>query len=162
LAATLPRHDWDICYLGFTDPKTPFKKLENLDSEHDLWRVSGCNTAHAYLARSTVYDWLLDRLPTEDDIWSWLGQHRAVDRWYYRNLSRRFNVLAISPSVVNQRPGVSDITQRRNNGDHVTAIDGSRASSSGFALRNTLRHVSWLLAEPRDWLRGQIKRQRGF
>jgi GR25 family glycosyltransferase involved in LPS biosynthesis len=162
LAETLSATTWDICYLGFTDPKTPFSHVADLGHGHGLWSVSGCNTAHAYLVRASAYDWILARLPNEIDVWQWLSRHRAIDRWYYRNLSRRWRVLAVSPSVVNQRPGISDITQRVNDGRHVTTVDPARAAPQGFTWRNALRHVGWRLAEPRDWLRGRIKRLRGF
>jgi GR25 family glycosyltransferase involved in LPS biosynthesis len=162
LAETLRSTPWDVCYLGFTDPKTPFSRVAALDDDHALWSVSGCNTAHAYLVRASAYDWILARLPDEHAVWHWLSRHRAIDRWYYRNLSRHCRVLAVSPSVVNQRPGVSDITQRENDGRHVTAVDPARAVSGGFAWRNVVRHLGWRLAEPRDWLRGRIKRLRGF
>jgi hypothetical protein len=162
LAETLKSTSWDACYLGFTDPKTPYCRVADLGHAHGLWSVSGCNTAHAYLVAATTYDWILARLPDEREVWQWLSRHRAIDRWYYRNLSRRWRVLAVSPSVVNQRPGLSDITQRENDGRHVTAVDPERAVSNGFAWRNTVRQLGWRLAEPRDWLRGRIKRLRGF
>ncbi|MCB1774573.1 MAG: glycosyltransferase family 25 protein [Gammaproteobacteria bacterium] len=162
LAITLQSTPWDICYLGYTDPKSPFVRVADLGNDHALWSVSGCNTAHAYLVRDTAFEWILARLPNEANVWDWLSHHRAVDRWYYRNLSRRFRVLAISPSVVNQRPGISDITQRDNDGRHVTSVNAAQAITSGFGWRNTLRHAGWRLAEPRDWLRGRIKRLRGF
>lgn len=162
LATALARQPWDICYLGFTDPKAPFECVADLDAERALWAVSGCNTAHAYLLRDSTFDWLLERLPKQEAIWDWLSQHRAIDRWYYRNLSRCFNVLAVSPAIVNQRPAMSDITQRMNDGNHVTEVDTARAVKTGFAWRNSLRHLGWRMAEPRDWLRGKLKALRGF
>jgi GR25 family glycosyltransferase involved in LPS biosynthesis len=162
LLAALQAQPWDICYLGFTDPKSPFQRIADLTPDHQLWRVSGCNTAHAYLLKNTTFDWLLAQLPEAPTIWRWISQHRAIDRWYYRHLSLHFRVLAVSPSIVNQRPGLSDITQRFNDGRHMTEVLPSNGIQKGFEWRNRIRHLGWQLAAPRDWLRGQIKWFRGF
>jgi GR25 family glycosyltransferase involved in LPS biosynthesis len=162
LAKTLKETEWDVCFLGFTDPVSPFERIASLSSGHTLFRISGCSTTHAYLVRDSTYQWLLSKLPEPLHIWPWISTHRAIDRWFYRNLSRRFRVLAVSPSIVNQSPGFSDITQRPNDGAHVTSIDLSSSGRFKFEWLNTARHATWKLAEPRDWLRGQVKRIRGF
>ncbi|MCP5300217.1 MAG: glycosyl transferase [Chromatiaceae bacterium] len=163
LADALAATAWDVCYLGYTDPRTPFECLADLGDGHALYRVSGCSTTHAYLLRASTFDWLLRQLPVQADVWNWVSRHRAIDRWYYRNLSRRFRVTAVSPSIIDQRVDVSDITLRMNENTHVTRVDDGRVGGvGGFALRNLVRHLGWRLAEPRDWLRSRVKRWRGF
>jgi len=162
LPDALASSDWDICYLGYTDPVPPYRTLAKLPEGHSLCRVSGCSTTHAYLLRDTTFDWLLARLPEPDRIWSWTGMHRAIDRWYYRNLSRRFVVTAVSPAVINQQGGFSDITQRPHEKVHATQVPAHRSGPLGFAVLGALRWLGFRLAEPRDWLRGRIKRARGF
>lgn len=162
LAAALQASDWDVCYLGFTDPVPPFRTLAELPTGHSLCAVSGCSTTHAYLLRDTTYDWLLARLPEADKIWPWISRHRAIDRWYYRNLVRRFAVCAVSPSVINQQGGFSDITQRQHENIHATHVPACRHDVLGFRLLGTLRWLGFRLAVPRDWLRGMIKQLRGF
>lgn len=154
--------EWDVCYLGYTDPVSPYRTLAELPEGHTLCRVSGCSTTHAYLLRNTTFDWLLARLPQPENIWSWISVHRAIDRWYYRNLARRFRVLAVSPAIINQQGGVSDITQRLHEKVHTTRIPDRRSGPLGFAVLAALRWLGFRLAEPRDWLRGRVKRAWGF
>ena len=162
LPGALARHDWDVCYLGYTDPVSPYRTLALLPAGHTLCRVSGASTTHAYLLRDTSYDWLLARLPEPAAIWRWTSRHRAIDRWYYRNLARRFTVCAVSPAVINQQGGYSDITQREHEKLHTTRVPEPRHGALGFALLGVWRWLGFRLAEPRDWLRGRIKQWRGF
>ncbi|ODU04713.1 MAG: hypothetical protein ABS89_03515 [Thiobacillus sp. SCN 63-1177] len=162
LTDALAGRDWDVCYLGYTDPVAPYRTLEELPDGHTLCRVSGCSTTHAYLLRHTTFDWLLAHLPEPDNIWPWVSRHRAIDRWYYRNLARRYVVTAVSPAVINQQVGFSDITQRPHEKVHTTEVPSGRSGPLGFALFGALRWLGFRLAEPRDWLRGKIKQARGF
>lgn len=162
LPEALAGQNWDVCYMGYTDPVAPYRTLANLPDGHTLCRVSGCSTTHAYLLRHTTFDWLLARLPEPDEIWPWISRHRAIDRWYYRNLARRFVVMALSPAVIHQQEGFSDITQRPHERVHTTEVPPGRSGPLGFALLGTLRWLGFRLAEPRDWLRGKIKQAHGF
>jgi hypothetical protein len=162
LPEQLDRVAWDVCYLGYTDPVSPFRTVADLDASHSLVEVGGCSTTHAYLLRDSTFDWLLERLPEQDRIWPWISRHRAIDRWYYRNLASRFRVLAVSPSIVNQQGGFSDITLREHELVHATEVPTFRTGPIGFAVGRWLRRLRWALAGPRDWLRGRIKRLRGF
>jgi glycosyl transferase family 25 len=162
LPQALQRIDWDVCYLGFTDPVSPYCTLAALPAGRKLYAVAGCNTAHAYVLKETTFDWLLDRLPREDDIWPWISRHRAIDRWYYRNLARRFKVSAVSPSIINQQIGFSDITQRQTSRVHSTRVPGKHYGPLAYWWLGRLRWLGYRIAEPRDWLRGRIKQLRGF
>lgn len=162
LPAALANTDWDVCYLGYTDPVTPYRKLAELPVGHSLFRISGASTTHAYLLRDTTFDWLLERLPTPGHIWHWTSIHRAIDRWYYRNLTRRFVVIAVSPAVINQQGGYSDITQREHEKVHATRVMHAGHGAFVFRLLSLWRWACFRLAEPRDWLRGRIKRLGGF
>lgn len=157
----LKQADWDICYLGFTNPVSPFRKICAL-GKHTLHEVNGASTTHAYLLRDSTYDWLLRKLPQQATIWSWISQHRAIDRWYYRHLASHFKVYAVSPSLINQDGGFSDITQRKHEVLHTTSVPDKDSAAGLFAMLSLLRQLSWRLAGPKDWLRGQVKRQRGF
>jgi glycosyl transferase family 25 len=165
LAAGLKEHDWQVCYLGFTDPWAPSRKLAALGEPHALYQVHGCNTAHAYLVRETARDWILHQLPDEANVWTWLATHRAVDRWYQRQLGLHFPVTCVSPSVVNQVAGLSDIVAQP---AHYAADDGhvravrSAAAGAAYYLRHALRRSSIQLGLVGDILRGQAKRINGL
>ena len=154
--------DWDVCYLGYTDPVSPYRKLSGLPAGHSLFRISGASTTHAYLLRDTTWDWLLAHLPAPAQVWNWTATHRAIARWYYRNLARRFTVCAVSPAIINQQGGFSDITQREHEKAHTTRVNHPGSSRLAFALFGVWRWLGYRLAEPRDWLRGRIKRLRGY
>lgn len=166
LATTLAAKDstWDICYLGFTDPLPPFRHLGRLTPEHTLEQVFGCNTAHAYLVKAQARDWMLANLPHHENIWSWLSRNRAVDRWYLRNLGRRFGVVCVSPSAINQAPGFSDIVNRDTDylsGDsHQLAVP--EQTGGAFPLLTALRRLQLGGSDVYDGLRGLIKKKRGF
>lgn len=162
LPAALRASDWDVCYLGFTDPVPPYRTLAELPAGHSLCAVTGCSTTHAYLLKQSAYDILLEKLPTADTIWHWISRHRAIDRWYYRNLARYFNVCAVSPALINQQGGFSDITQRLHEKVHTTRVPDIRHGALAFRFLGVLRWLGYRLAEPRDWLRGRIKQARGF
>ena len=162
LPAALQASEWDVCYLGFTDPVSPYRILAALPAGHSLCVVTGCNTAHAYLLRDSTYDVLLGKLPAADTIWHWISRHRAIDRWYYRNLARYFDVLAVSPAIINQQGGFSDITQRLHEKVHTTRVPDARQGALAYRLLGIWRWLGYRLAEPRDWLRGRIKHIRGF
>lgn len=162
LPAALQASDWDVCYLGFADPVSPYRTLTDLPAGHSLCAVTGCSTTHAYLLKHSTYGVLLEKLPTAGTIWPWISRHRAIDRWYYRNLARYFNVCAVSPALINQQGGFSDITQRLHEKVHTTHIPDARQGTLGFRLFGAWRWLNYRLAEPRDWLRGCIKQLRGF
>lgn len=162
LSDALQRTDWDVCYLGHTDPQPPYRHQAALAESHALFKVAGASTTHAYLLRDSTYAMLLKRLPRTEGIWDWIATHRAIDRWYYRNLARWFRVCAVSPAIINQETGYSDITQRAHERTYATRIDHPGHGALAFAVLGAWRWLSFRLAEPRDIVRGQIKRLRGF
>lgn len=103
---------WDACYLGTSVPVGPSKIAERLSHGRHLYRIFGCSGAFAYILRDTTYDLILSQLPTERSVWSWVFKHRAIDRWYARNLSRYFRVTAIFPNLIGHYTSFSDIGQR--------------------------------------------------
>lgn len=162
LPAALQAGEWEVCYLGYTDPVSPYRTLAELPVGHSLCAVTGCSTTHAYLLRDITYDTLLKRLPEADAIWHWISRHRAIDRWYYRNLARYFSVVAVSPAIINQQAGLSDITHRQHEKVHATRVPDARQGALTFRLLGAGRWLIYRLAGLRDWLRGYLKRVRGF
>lgn len=106
---------WDVIYLGFTNAKGPFKTLKVLTGSRHITQIYGCHCTHAYIVNERARDWLLKKLPKEPSIWPWLALNRAIDRWLSVHLGIYLSVTAISPPMVNQRAGFSDIMGRFSN-----------------------------------------------
>ena len=165
LGSTLPSIYFDICFLGHTDPVPPFRHLAELDTERSLHQVFGCNTAHAYLVSSTAISRLLELLPQPNDIWKWLTCHRAVDRFYYRNLSPSMTVIALSPAFIEQEAGFSDILVRRAPAYaecHCTKVPIRHPSTTSFQAELYAQARFFHRTGQADALRGFWKRLNGF
>ncbi len=168
LAATLAGHPeaWQICYLGFTEPLAPCRVIAAVDDSHQLCEISGCTTTHAYLVQSRASGWILANLPDASSIWPWLSRHRAIDRWYQTVLARHFPVACVSPAVMNQRQGFSDIVQRQTDelgagGQPLRAPDPA-TSPFVFSCCRRMRFAVSHIGQISDVLRGFAKRLRGF
>lgn len=163
---SIPEDGWDACYLGYTDPIPPYGTPTPLNETHQLIPVFGCYTTHAYVLRSTTFDWLLEQLPDEDSIWSWVSQHRAIDRWYSRHLSEKFRVTAISPGVIGQITDFSDIGQREGDNDRASEffepIQGDFLDHDAFQSASNKQHQKNQVAGCFDKFRSLVKRTRGF
>ena len=157
---------WDICYLGYTDPWPPFRKIDNLSANHFLGQIYGCNCGHAYLLKPKVRDWILTQMPDSKMIWSWLAQYRIQDRWYRRQLGRRFRVVAVSPCIIEQGVGVSDITGNAAayymNNEFVIELPDCPKYVPFFDLRLKVTAAKSMFLDGYDWIRGRVKRIRGF
>lgn len=160
LTGALREFDWEICYLGFTEPWSPGRQLTKLDDQHALNQIHGATTTHAYLVREPARDWILARLPDESHVWPWLARHRAIDRWYQRHLGLEFRVVCVTPSLVNQNDSASDIVAAA-----TTASSAAIAPASGNAayyLGHAFRRISVRLGLAGDTLRGWTRRLSGF
>ena len=160
------RPDWTVCYLGFTQPEGPSRQLADLGDGHAVHQVYGCYTTHAYLLRDSTYAWLLEQLPDERTVWPWIARHRAVDRWYSRNLSKRFETLVVTPSLVTQQAGDSDITGRAAHDGDLTAFDAPLPhvvlTDSAYRRQARWHAVGVSLREAGNRFRALVKRLRGF
>ena len=156
---------FDVCYLGFTDPVPPFRHLVDVGSGHALHQVFGCNTAHAYLLSASAIDHILNHLPAESEIWPWLARHRAIDRFYYHNLSPKLFISAISPSLIIQRPCFSDIVGKDVAScaeKHQTIIESRHPDSQTFGALMRSQAATFKRAACLDQLRALWKKLRGF
>ncbi len=164
LATALRECDWEVCYLGCTEPWSPGRRLARLNDSFSLHQIQGATTTHAYLVREAARDWILSQLPDETRVWSWVAAHRAIDRWYQRQLGLHFPVACVSPSLVKQISGYSDVVEK--DADHsantnipaALSVNGSVAYHFGRAGR---RACTWL-GYAADILHGLIRRLTGF
>ncbi len=154
---------WDVCYLGYSKATGP-ALLKTQVGTHSIFEVSGCATTHAYLVNARARNWILKNLPTEAAIWTWIAKHRAIDRWYARHLSRNLRVIAISPALIPQSEGYSDILQQEV--DYEIEFPGKVTKISNSDLTYQYARFWWritcLVASSYDSLRYLIKRSNGF
>jgi len=157
--------DWDICYLGFTEPQGPFNTLTRLSESRQLARIYGCKCTHAYLVKAPLRDWLLEQLPDESTIWNWIAINRAIDRWYLSMLGKRFQVLAVSPSIILQKDDFSDIVCRVTHyfsESSSSSLIPVASGSSTFGLRYFLRIQMTRLGRIYNYISALRKRCAGF
>ncbi len=153
--------NWDVCYLGHNEILPPARHVAGWTTTGDVLRVRGCATTHAYLVRDRTRDWIVERTPEEASLWHWLSRNRAVDRWYGRELSRHFSVFALSPALLLQTTGYSDIGQHQVDWalmDMISAVP----VKSGFQRKLRTAHFLTRLADAGDMIRGWWIRMRGF
>jgi glycosyl transferase, family 25 len=159
---------WHICFLGVSKPIGPGLIIAPLGTHQHLFEIFGCIGAFAYIVKAEVYDWALARLPEAGGVWPWVARHRAIDRWFARNLTPRFNITAVSPSLVGHYTSFSDIGQRAGaviskNGaaeDHSRPFVG--CSRLVFACKRIQLRIVFIIAGYVNHLRAWLKRLRGF
>ena len=155
--------DWDVCYLGFSQAVGTSLELATVGQQR-VCEVNGCYTTHAYVVRTRARDWILARLAADAQAWSWHARHRIIDRWYVRHLCTELRVLAISPSIITQAAGFSDIVQRQvdYSDEFAGKLERLTADPVQFSRRKTLRRITISFANAYDCLRAGLKRLRGF
>ncbi len=155
--------DWDVCYLGFSKAVGTSLHLASF-GDRMLCEVNGCYTTHAYLVRKRARDWIFSQLAENHRAWSWHAQHRIIDRWYVRNLTRAHKVFAVSPSIITQNDGFSDIVQRSvsYNKEFAGQLEHVTTDLRRFRQLKILRNTTGLFNDACDAVRGLIKRMKGF
>lgn len=155
-----------VFYPGYTDPVKPYRKIKKLLNQISLYRVYGCNTAHAYIVNRPMYDKILDQLPTAEDLWHWLTVHRAIDRWYYRNLASFSRVYALSHAKIVQKEGYSDIVggdvKKITDLHKVEILEEEGTHKFGFRCGKLFQRLKFWFSHHYDRMRGLYKRRRGF
>lgn len=132
--------DWDVCYLGFSRTNGPSIKLGEI-GKRGLYFISGAATTHAYLVKAKGRDWIREKLPAQDTIWKWTARHRILDRWFSWNMSKDLRVYAISPSIVTQMGGYSDIVGK--NVDYSKKFPGRVLQSSESRISYFFGRLIW-------------------
>lgn len=155
--------DWDFCYLGFSKAVGTSFALASFGN-HVCAEISGCYTTHAYIVRTRARDWILGQLADDNRVWSWLAKNRIIDRWYIRHLSRALTVYAISPSIISQAVGFSDIVGGEVNykDQFPEAITSYAKNRYEFWIRQKICHASFIMGNFYDTFRGLLKRLKGF
>lgn len=157
---------WGVCYLGYTDPMGPFRYRQSVDGDIHVCQVYGCNCAHAYLVTRESASQIAKSLPDEHNVWHWLSHFRSCDKFFIRDFGRRFDVLCISPSLINQFADFSDITQRSTThlaeSTHITAIPAEKITNRSYKFRYLLQICRCRILQTWDHIRALAKRINGF
>lgn len=157
------RSSWDICYLGFSKTRGPSRPV-GTEGKRDVFEITGCGTTHAYLVNAKARDWLVDKLPSEKTTWPWIAKHRVIDRWYSWNLALKLKVLAVSPSIITQATGFSDLVG--SDVDYNSEFPGKVVRVTGNPIAFRLERLWWrvrgLTTLLHDSIRYQMKRRKGF
>ena len=159
---------WQVCFLGLSQQVGPSRKLRQLDEVRSLYQIFGCTGTFAYLVKREAFGWLLANLPTAETIWAWVARHRAIDRWYARNLSGQLTVHAVSPGLIGHYTSFSDIGQRA--GAHLVVSESEPGHQAplqpcgpvAYHLRAALLRLRFFLTKLVNRVQGSLKRQRGF
>ena len=157
---------WKIMYLGFTTPSGPIRAISKINQDRNLFQIQGAKTTHAYLVKLDFAEWLLNKLPVEENVWHWCSRKRVIDRWYSRNLSKRGSVYCVSPSLFVQSDFKSDIVDTRNgdsdNQDFTWEIPHYLQTQSFYSLRKIFFNAKSWLIEMLESTSGYFKRFIGF
>jgi len=154
--------DWDVCYLGYSQTVGVSHPVA---AQHpDLLEMQGCYATHAYLIKTRAMDWIINRLPDEKQVWSWTSTHRAIDRWYARNLSKELKVYAFSPALIPQRTTFSDIVNKEVDyqAEFAGRLPRITHGKTWFNLRKNLLNGVYSVLEFYDAARGLRKKLNGF
>jgi glycosyl transferase family 25 len=158
--------DWDMCYLGFTTPRGPAKTMAKIDPNSSLCQIRGARTTHAYLVKAPLARWLVEKLPKEDNIWSWCAGRRIIDRWYSRHISNHFKIVCTNPSFIIQAPSYSDLVGRvSDDWDSSKLISEVPESMKDLNFYRTRCEATSLMCRFNnfyDCIRGELKRLFGF
>ncbi len=93
------RGKW-MFYLGYTELPRPWGSMLWQQGGYSLWQIDGALATHAYIVPQSLYADILASLPQQDDqAWSWMAHHRAIDNWYRNEVSnwRGVRIYALMP-----------------------------------------------------------------
>lgn len=99
-----------LLYLGYSRP-TPYGKKVYNDGTHALWQTEGVLAGYGYLVPQSMYDVILEKMPTTETVWEWMSKYRAVDSFYRDNIAslRGVKVYMVQPDLIDHVDGMSSI-----------------------------------------------------
>jgi len=159
---------WHAYFLGWSQQVGPSFKIHGLDEFSAVYQIFGCTGTFAYILKRESFEWILASLPTEKTIWAWTARHRAIDRWYARNLSKHLLVHALSPNLIGHYSSYSDVglhtaAQLLMQEKAIETTDHLQPSDrSDFALKSAILRTRLWFAGLANWFQYLVKRWRGF
>lgn len=163
LVAGLPK-DWSAVYFYTANPITPCRVVAEMNGIR-LIETMGAYGTVAYLVNGRIFKPLLDKLPTEKNIWPWVARYKAIDLWFSRSLRSYGKVYAFAPSLAGHQVGPSDITVTP---ESEWTFDGEMKglvytnNPILFVIKKRGRSIEWFYQEFISYLRMQLKKVRGL
>lgn len=117
-----PPEKWDMLYLGGTVNNIIAREAQEelMSQNKSMWIRMSCWTTHAYIVNLNNKELVKDILASENDM-------MEIDRWYLDKIHPRYRCYMAHPMVCIQRPGFSDIENRK--------VEYSFMEKSIFGLR---------------------------
>lgn len=131
-----------MLYLGYNRP-SPYGHCCMNNSGMELWKTDGVIAAHAYIVSAELYDELLEHMPTEDNVWEWLSQYRAIDVLYrdFVPYWRGVSIYVLHPIICVQDDAYSDIGQNGAAGMELACRQSPRKESLVRRMMEPLRRL---------------------
>lgn len=161
-----------MLYLGYSRP-TPYGKKVYTEGSHALWRTEGVLSTYGYLVPESLYDDILQKMPTEDKVWDWLSRYRAIDSFYRDNIAPLpgVKIFMVQPDLIDHVDGLSSIanTVTDTSNHQKTREPYSYTSPAGLwyqfccpfrKLKNKLKSIRTHLRALRGGLPGYKKRNK--
>lgn len=145
-------------YLGYNQPEPLGYRIRKGEGA-EVWRVAGVLATHAYVVPKSMYETVLNYLPTNDNVWEWISEYKAVDVLYrdFIALLPGVRIYALYPQVARQGDEPSDIA--------LTGVSGAEMSStlpprSAWSIRGIVRFCFPCLSRMKNRLNsGRTKRR---
>lgn len=111
------RESFDMLYLGFSQKKCIYSvhcKTSQKNNEYEIWKIRGPLMTHAMVIQSNIFSSLLNGLPTEKNIWSWIAYWGSIDSWIqnYFGRQKEIRIFGVRPNLIIQNVDYSDICDR--------------------------------------------------
>ena len=103
----LPK-DWIAIYLYGSRSFAPIRVARAYPGT-GCYEIGGAASTAAYIINGNSFDALLRLMPTLGTVWSWTARHKAVDRWYSRQLTLLGHVYAMAPFGITTIETASDV-----------------------------------------------------
>lgn len=150
LLEQLSSQEKHILYLGFNG-KPPYGKVIQKSADYSLWKTAGVIATHAYILPSSMYDFMLERLPNEENIWPWIARNGAIDTMYRDSISLHpsISTYLVFPHFFTQADLDSDIGVAL--AEHIDA-SCQKEPRNQSSLKGWLKRLSYPLRYFGIWL----------
>lgn len=153
-----------MLYLGYSRP-TPYGRKVYQEGTHALWQTEGVLAGYGYLVPESMYDEILERMPTVETVWEWLSKYRAVDSFYRDNIAplSGVKVYMVQPDLIDHVDGVSSIANTYTSTAHHQKSREPYSYTSPAGIWHLICYPFWKLKiKLNSWRTHRRARKNGF